>query len=289
VNGAHKGIFGLRRLANELKVLNIDAVADLHDVLRSKILRQLLSWSGIPYHSIDKGREEKAALVRKENKVFKQLKTSHQRYADVFTDIGFPIDLSNHKVSVIPDISQKTKDLLDILCPRNKAYDHWIGVAPFAKHTGKAYPIDLMEEVIETLVADDRLIFLFGGGDEETKILQQIDNQYSNVINMAGKIRLTEEMRLINRLSLMISMDSANMHIASLVGTRVLSLWGATHPYAGFYGWGQSSEDALFADDELFPLLPCSIYGNKVYPGYEECMRSIDPAHVIDRIHTILG
>jgi len=284
VNGAHKGIFGLRRLANEVKKLGIDAVADLHDVLRSKVIRQFLSWSSIPYQSIDKGRDEKAALVRKENKIFKQLKTSHQRYADVFADLSYPIDLSKYNSPNIPDISQKTKDLLDILCPSYADHSNWIGIAPFAKHAGKAYPIDLMEEVIETLASEERLILLFGGGDEETRILQQIDNQYPNVINMAGKIRLTEEMRLIHKLSLMISMDSANMHIASLVGTRVLSLWGATHPYAGFYGWGQTPDDAFFPDADRYPLLPCSIYGNKVYNGYEDCMRSIEPSDIVDRI-----
>jgi len=145
-----------------------------------------------------------------------------------------------------------------------------------------------MEEVIDDLVKRNFLIFLFGGGAREIKILQDIDNQYSNVINMAGKIGLVEEMRLIHKMPLMISMDSANMHIASLVGTRVLSLWGATHPYAGFYGWGQSPEDAIYPDATQYPLLPCSIYGNKVFEGYEECMRSIEPEDVVQRVLSIL-
>ena len=288
VNGLHKGPFGLYKLANEVHALGIDAVADLHDVLRSQIIRKVLSWKSIPYQNIDKGRSEKAALVRKENKVYTQLKTSHQRYADVFAALGYPIELKQHSTLAVPDISKNTSALMDLLCPSNREYNHWIGIAPFAKHQGKAYPIDLMEEVIEELTKDDHLILLFGGGNTETQILQDIDNQYPNVINMAGKVRLREEMRLIHKVSLMISMDSANMHIASLVGTRVLSLWGATHPYAGFYGWGQSAKDALFPDPEKYPLLPCSIYGNKVYHGYEECMRSILPEDVVKKVYSLL-
>jgi len=288
VNGAHKGPFGLYRLSNEIKALGIDAIADLHDVLRSQVIRKLLSWRSIPFQKIDKGRSEKAALVRKENKVYKQLKTSHQRYADVFAELGYPIDLERYTSPEVPDISNKTKQLIDLLCPSNRAYNNWIGIAPFAKHEGKTYPIDLIEEVIEELVKGDQLIFLFGGGEEETKIMQQIDNQYANVINMAGKVKLTEEMRLINKLVIMISMDSANMHIASLVGTRVLSLWGATHPYAGFYGWGQSLEDALYPNPNEYPLLPCSIYGNKVFEGYEDCMRSIEPEDIVHKVHSVM-
>lgn len=288
VNGRHKGPLGLYRLSNEIQALGIEAVADLHDVLRSQVVRKLLSWKSIPYQTIDKGRSEKAALVRKENKKLKQLKTSHQRYADVFAALGYPIDIKHQLTSAFPEISTNTSELLNLICPSNKEYRHWIGIAPFAKHEGKTYPIDLMEEVIEELAKGDQLILLFGGGDTETQVMQDIDNQYPNVINMAGKIRLTEEMRMIHKLSLMVSMDSANMHIASLVGTRVLSLWGATHPYAGFYGWGQSPDDALYPDPEQFPHLPCSIYGNKVYEGYEDCMRSIEPEEVVKKVHSIL-
>jgi len=189
VNGQHKGPFGLLRLAKELLLLNIDAVADLHDVLRSQIIRTWLSWKSIPFQKIDKGRAEKAALVRKENKDFRQLKSTHQRYADVFDALGFPLDFNTHKYPETAGINKATSDLIELLCPVHGAYKYKIGIAPFAKHQGKVYPIDLMEEVIETLANESYLIFLFGGGEEETKTLQDIDNLYPNVINMAGKIR----------------------------------------------------------------------------------------------------
>ena len=43
------------------------------------------------------------------------------------------------------------------------------------------------------------------------------------------------------------------MHFASLVGTRVISIWGATHPYAGFYGYHQDSGDVI---QENLPCRP---------------------------------
>ena len=40
----------------------------------------------------------------------------------------------------------------------------WIGVAPFAKHRGKIYPVDEMEQVVACLSkCEDYTVFLFGG------------------------------------------------------------------------------------------------------------------------------
>jgi len=280
--GIHKGIWGLRKLAQEINYLNIDAIADLHDVLRSKAIRFFLP-NSIKTCIIDKGRTEKSALTRQKNKIKKQLKTTHQRYADVFELLGCPVDLSVDLPIPQRNIAPKTEEILERLCPSIMEYSKWIGIAPFAKHQGKMYPIDLMEEVIATLAEKSQLIVLFGG-PEEYGTLQAIDNQYANVINIAGKISLSEELALIQRLEYMISMDSANMHMASLVGTRVISIWGATHPYAGFMGWRQSMNDALVPNAEIYPDLPCSVYGNKVYSGYEECMRSIEPEEIVHAV-----
>lgn len=287
VNGLHKGIFGLRRLTQELQRSKIHAIADLHDVLRSKVLRFFLpntSRTAV----INKGRKEKEALTRQRNKVKKQLKSTHQRYADVFENLGFPIDLEIDLPYAKRSISSATQQLLERLCPSIDQYSTWIGIAPFAKHKGKMYPIDLMEEVIEELTQFGLMIFLFGG-KEDYDILQSIDNQYSNVINVSTKISLVEELNLIHQLKLMISMDSANMHMASLVDTRVLSIWGATHPFAGFMGWKQRMEDAILPDALMYPDLPSSIYGNKLYPEYEDCMRSIAPEDIVKRTHIILS
>jgi ADP-heptose:LPS heptosyltransferase len=69
----HKGFLGLLRLFQDLKTLNIDAFADLHNVLRSKVVRTLFALSGKKTASVDKGRAEKAALTRSENKIFKSI------------------------------------------------------------------------------------------------------------------------------------------------------------------------------------------------------------------------
>ena len=79
----------------------------------------------------------------------------------------------------------------------------------------------------------------------------------------------------------MVSMDSANMHLASLYGVPVVSIWGGTHPYLGFYGWGQQMENAVQVD---LDCRPSSVFGNKPCPRNMECMNLVSPIMVYDKI-----
>jgi ADP-heptose:LPS heptosyltransferase len=105
---------------------------------------------------------------------------------------------------------------------------------------------------------------------------------------VAGKLKLPQELQLISHLDVMVSMDSGNAHIAAMLGVPVVTLWGATHPYAGFKPFNQPMEYCLLSDREQYPLLPTSVYGNKKVPGYEAVMRTIDPKVVVASILTIL-
>ena len=279
VTGKHKGVFGLYKLYKELKRLNIDAVADLHNVLRSNILKTFFKLSFIKVIAINKGRREKRALTKTNNKAFKQLKTTHERYADVFRNLGFNLDISNPE---FPSKKQLSEDVLNITGPKNKK---WIGIAPFAQYDSKMYPLDLMAQVISNLSnKGDLKILLFGGGKKEVEILEKMEANNPNTINVAGKIKLTQELNLISNLDCMVSMDSGNAHFAAMLGIKTLTIWGITHPYTGFAPFNQSFENAILPDLVKYPNIPCSIYGNKVCDGYEDVMRSISPKKVIEKI-----
>ena len=88
VDTKHKGFFGLSKLFFDLKKKKIDAVADLHEVLRTNTLKRYFKITNTPFEQIDKGREEKKLLTNWKNKVFEPLKTTHERYADVFKKLG---------------------------------------------------------------------------------------------------------------------------------------------------------------------------------------------------------
>ena len=277
LKGKHKGVKGLYRLYRELKKsFTIDAIADLHDVLRTKILRSFFIFSGIPIAVIDKGRREKKELTRRENKILKPLKTTFERYAEVFTSLQLPITLNTSKT-----VKKTTVQPQEIIELAEQGYK-LIGLAPFAQYAEKTYPPEKMQEVIRLLLEDGKIkIFLFGGKNE-VSVFDEWEKEFEGVKSLAGKMNFEKELEWISGLDLMISMDSANMHLASLYGVPVVSIWGATHPYAGFYGWGQKENNAIQV--ELY-CRPCSVFGNK--PGYRGdllCMTSISPLTVYNKV-----
>ena len=279
----HKGILGLWRLFQDLKALNIDAFADLHNVLRSKVVRSLFALSGKKIAFVDKGRAEKKALTRAENKSFQPLTTMFERHQLVFETLGFPIDLSRPQFPAKAEISEP--ELTAIVSQSQKL----IGIAPFAQYDSKVYPLDLMQEVIDALAHhQEHTVLLFGGGQNEKEQLDNLKGDKNNVINMAGKVPFSTELDLISNLDVMLSMDSGNGHIAAMLGVPVVTLWGATHPYAGFLPFNQTLDNALVSDRNQFPQLPTSVYGNKKVAGYENAMRTILPEQVVARITEIL-
>jgi ADP-heptose:LPS heptosyltransferase len=277
VKGEHKGFLGLYRLSKVLKSMEIDAVADLHNVLRSNILK--VFFIRTRFLQIDKGRSEKKALTT--GKIFRQLKTTQQRYADVFQKLGFKIDLTS---PVFPERIVLTKKIIEFTGDKNKK---WIGIAPFAQYESKMYPLKLMDKVIETL-SKTYHIFLFGGGKKEIEILSTLERQHSNVINLAGKLSLDEELDVISNLNLMLSMDSGNAHLAAMFGINVITIWGVTHPFAGFYPFDQEMENALLADRSQYPKIPTSIYGNKYPENYRQASQTVSPEIVVEKINSII-
>lgn len=279
----HKGLLGLLRLFKDLKGLHIDAFADLHNVLRSKIVRNLFVLSGKKVAAVDKGRLGKKELTRAENKVFQQLPTMFERHVKVFEQLGFTVDLSQ------PEHPSKAVLTPEIAALIGTNYKKLIGIAPFAQYTSKVYPLDLMQRVIDQLALDTtQTILLFGGGAHEIQQLNALAAQHKNVVVVAGKIKFQQELQLISNLDVMLSMDSGNAHIAAMLGVKVITLWGATHPYAGFLPFNQPLKNALTADRKQFPMLPTSVYGNKNVPGYEDAMRTITPETVVAKIQKAL-
>lgn len=272
-----KGLSGLYRIYKELKGLNITEVADLHYNLRSRIISFFFKTSGTKVAHLDKGRSEKKRLTDQHNKVLKPLRPMWLRYSDVFKTLGFNADIINELDNDKREPILYTVEALTGL----KEGLYWVGISPFAQHLQKVYPIEKMEEVVRLLSKQNIKTFIFGGGEAEKSIAEEWQKNYPNCLSVIGKIKLKEELNLIAQLDVMISMDSAGMHLASLKKTKVVSVWGATHPYAGFLGFGQSEDDCVQTD---ISCRPCSIYGNKpCFRGDLACMQLIEPQNIINK------
>lgn len=273
----YKGVAGLMRLFNQLRDRHFDAVADLHNVLRSKFLRTQFRLMGKSVAVIEKDRKGKHALLG-HGQDGKPLPTTFSRYVEVFQRLGLDVSIDFQRAF---NPRQESFSIVDNIIGRKQAGERWIGLAPFAAHTTKVYPIEQMHQVAEGLAAEGCRVFLFGAGNKEQS---ELDGwQSSRICSVCGKgLGLRGEMLLMSRLDVMVAMDSANMHIAALAGTRVLSIWGATHPKMGFAPWGQQPADYL--QDNSLPCRPCSVYGGEECPlGDMRCMRAITPQTIIER------
>lgn len=282
----YKGLKGIYRLFVKIKrKYHIDAVVDLHDVLRTHILSFLFALSGVKVKKINKGRAGKKSLTRRFNKRMFPLISSRARYREVFHRFGFKFDylfeslFENNPVD--PGI------FADVSSPKDSG-ETWIAVAPFAKHKGKIYPVDRMRQVVKDMSELDNVrIFLFGAGEYESSVLSEWTEINDNIITLADKRHgFPKELALLSFMDVMVSMDSANMHLASLVKVPVVSIWGATHPYCGFMGWHQDEKNSVQLD---LVCRPCSVFGNK--PCFRKdyfCLTGIPHQMVVNQVKNLL-
>ncbi len=282
----HKGVFGLRKLYKELKKENFEAVIDLHDVLRTKILRTFFKLGGIPVFVIDKGRKEKNDIVAKK-KPLKELKHTQQRYLDVFDKAGIHAELSDSaflKVAEDDEISTFIKPFSDKTI---------IGIAPFAAHWTKEIEEERRLDLIQHLTDNEGfIVLLFGGGKNEEKVLKGIAKKYKNCFNVAGRFSFKQELVLMKHLAVMIAMDSGNMHLASLVNTKVVSIWTATHPFLGFSPY-QNKDFYVQVAVEKMPCRPCTVFGNIKTKQQNDCafeaIRGITTEMIMEKVNLVLS
>lgn len=284
----YKGIKGMKRLAKELvEDCHIDALIDLHDVIRTRMLSFWLRMKGVKIYRIHKGRRHKRALTRRNNKVMLPLISSRARYREVFYAAGLPLNARFDGLYKGRE-SAPCSEFKEITSPK-KYGEVWVGFAPFAAHKGKIYPPELMEQVVSRLILsrEDVRVFLLGGGEHEKEVLGEWASKYPRVISTAGKkYGFPAELALLNYMDVLVTMDSANMHLGAVAGTRTLSIWGATHPYCGFKGWRQNDGDTI-----SLPMTcrPCSVFGEKpCYRGDYLCLNAITPDMIYNRLTAML-
>ena len=277
----HRGLFGLLKLSAQLYHLyDIDAVADLHNVSGTWIIDAYMRARGAKVARLDREKPKRKALVT--HKTNEPVTPIHERYRWVFQELGFET----------PDNFTYLYDGRDWpvspIVPKKEEGQRWIAISPFSSHEHKTYPLELMEKVIAELsLCENYHIFLMGGGKSEKIALRPIARKYKNVVSMAEiKHRFIDEYALFGQCDLMLTMESANMHLASLVDLQAMTVWGPTSPACGYLGYNQVMEDDIQLDMDC---RPCSITGDKPckYGDYR-CLKNIKPEdiarHVIEAV-----
>ncbi|MDR9399975.1 MAG: glycosyltransferase family 9 protein [Psychroflexus sp.] len=277
---SYKNILGLKKLASKIDYENYDAVLDLHVVLRTFILD---IFCASKFYKMDKGRAEKKKMINLKHRPDKALPSMHKRYADVFESAGLPIDIN----TTLEPLHFKKLDKLPFDIQFDKPV---IGIAPFSAHKSKEYPIELMLEVINILKQKNQIdILLFGGGKYETEKLKSLAANFDHVYSTAGIMSLSNQIKWMTRLKLLISMDSGNAHLAAAMNVSVVSVWGVTHPYLGFKPFNQPMQNQILPDARKYPKIPVSAFGKTKDQKYANAIESIEPKKIVEKVINLLA
>ncbi len=291
VDYTYSGIFGMRELFGKLlRKATYDVVIDVHDHLRTILLRNLFKIFGTPVVVFDKGRSEKKEFTRMENKRTTPLPHTVERYRQAFEKAGYPIVMNDAPQQIDlkeASIEQMTEWLKTNGLNKN---EKWIGIAPFARHASKIWPVDNYAHVMEQFIDKAPVKFFLFGGDKDIEFFEKLKTQFpQHVVVVAGQMKIKQELGLMRMLDLMLCVDSSNMHLAALMGIPLLSIWGGTHPAVGFGPFGKGGESILQVSQTTLPCRPCSVYGReRCYRGDFACLTSITPEEVVGRMENLL-
>ena len=254
-----------------------DAIIDLQDIPRTRVLDALMLFSGKRVTRVHYGRFRKH-LITLFGIQRASLPTEFERYKNAFRRAGLETDDSFEALK----INQETAAAVNERFGAKEG--QWIGLAPFAKSKSNMLPYRVTKEIIERLTQDPEThVFLFGAGKIECEMLRQWSSVFPRTQSVAGLLSLGEELELMRRLDVMICMDSANQHLSSLVGLRAVSVWCATHPIIGFMGWKQRPEDIIQRSD--LRCRPCSCHGTDHCRYGNYACRQIEAETIIQRIY----
>ena len=158
--------------------------------------------------------------------------------------------------------------------------DRIICIAPGSVWFTKRLPKEKFVKVCDLLQRTGSKIILIGGeSDKELTGYIYSNSENKNIADAAGKFSILGSAELIRRASLLITNDSAPLHIANSVGTKVTAIFGATVPGFGFYPYGE--EDIVIEINGL-KCRPCSIHGGNECPvNTFDCMMDIKEDRIV--------
>ena len=287
VDYTYTGILGMRDLFGKLLRRGpYDVVMDMHDHVRTVVLRGLFKVFGSRVVVFDKGRKDKKAFTRKDDKVTHPLTHTVERYRLAFEKAGYSFQIVPPPHLALSESIQNASGWFGY--KKTAENRKWIGLAPFAMHRTKIWPLENYPVLIANILKEHRVkFFLFGGGEKEIKYFDSLKQQFPEHCEViAGQLKLRQEIALMQHLDLMLCVDSSNMHMAALSGVPLLAIWGGTHPDVGFAPYGKNNSDTIIQiSREELPCRPCSVYGKETcYIGDFPCLIRITPEVVSQRV-----
>ena len=278
IQNANSGFRGLFKLYIQLIKLEFDDVVDLHNTFRSKFLSVLFKLKGKRVNTYDKLRDLRNDMIHKGVILSGPHTTDQYMKAFQYLDANIHMDNRTHMKVLHKNLGNT---------PGRR-----ICLAPFSTHRAKEWTLDHMAQLIDLLLEDDRnQVYCLAFDNREKEIFQRWQRKHPQLGLIDDIHSLADQMKLMSTMDIVVSMDSANMHLAALVGTPVVSIWGSTHPDLGFAPLG-NMEGVIQPPPSYQGRRPLSRFGHfrnsRDIQDAQNAMASITPQQVLARIDTSL-
>jgi heptosyltransferase-2 len=266
----------LLRLASELRGDRYTHLLDLHDNLRSRALRLLVPgrWRTYPKHRL-----ARAWLIRAKRNRYRDRRPVPERYFSAARDLGVKPDGCPPEFFLGQEAGEQVVDWL-----RNVGLEgesNVVAVAPGAAHATKRWPLEHWRALVARNLENGAAVVIVGGaGDAELGAALATEGK-GRVVNAAGVFGLQGTGALLQHARVLVSGDTGVMHMATAVGTPVVSLFGPTVEAFGFFPYTRQASVVELA----LPCRPCTAQGSSRCPlGHHRCMIDIQPSAVYDSL-----
>ena len=274
--GKDKGFRKLKRIINRIKFLRYDAIISPHRSARS---------SYISYKSKVEKRIsfDTSSLKFLYTDLVKYDKGKHEILRNL--NLLKPLGVEKNEIikpELYPDEEDKRTVELLLKILKIDLEKKFITIAPGSEWLTKRYPEFKYINLLKHLSKVDIQVVLIGSKKDNELCSFILDNcENKNVRNAAGKLTLLQSAELIGRSDLIITNDSAPLHLANAMNTRVFAIFGATVPEFGFYPIGVN--DIIFETKGL-KCRPCGIHGgNKCPEKTFACMKNISESEIAEQ------
>ncbi|NQW30127.1 MAG: glycosyltransferase family 9 protein [Ignavibacteria bacterium] len=286
------------KMLESLNEQRYDLVVDLQNNIRSKMLRRGL---GVALACLDKHRLEKLALVHLKMKpdvvmpIVERYRKTVEHLPLAFDTDGPELWLKEeHDQGYYPESAASGK------APYQKQFNGdngnsgvdggiLIGIAAGAKHFTKRWPVVKWAELCAEIIANGNTPVLLGGLDDvalNDEIVAGVGGVDGTVSRADGATTIQETIRAIDKCAVVVSNDSAVMHMATARRVPVVAIFGSSVVELGFAPFGSAS--TIIQHDVA--CRPCSHIGRASCPKkHFLCMNGIEVAEVIHGVQKLLG
>ncbi|MFA5286982.1 MAG: lipopolysaccharide heptosyltransferase II [Candidatus Omnitrophota bacterium] len=232
--GKHKSWLRSIKFARNLDKKRFDLAIILHPTNRAHLLTFL---AGIPKRV---GYDRKLGFLLTDR--FAHTKERGEKHELEYNlDLLRDLEIRAEDKNLFMPIKKESEEWANDFFKREgiKADDKLLAINPAASCPSKVWPPERFAKVADKLAQKYGFKILLVSSSKDLLIAQcVIKNMRSSVISLAGKTSLSQLASLLKRCSFFISNDSGPVHIASSVGTPVISIFGRKQNGLSPKRWG---------------------------------------------------